>query len=125
MSPVKKKILIVDDEVSITKLLKFALERSERYLVQTQNEGKGALTAVRSFLPDLILLDVNLPDMTGGEIEAQLQEDASLKAIPVVFLTGMVSQEEIQEGLTISGRPALAKPIDLEKLVDCVEKNLK
>jgi DNA-binding response OmpR family regulator len=125
MNSMKKKILVIDDETSITKLLKFALERSDRYVVQTQNEGKGALSAVRSFLPDIILLDVNLPDMSGGEIEAELQSDASLKGIPVVFLTGMVSQEEIQDGLTISGRPALAKPIDLEKLVDCVEKNLK
>ena len=124
MTPVKKKILIIDDEVSITKLLKFALERSDRYTVHCENEGKNALSAVRSFLPDLILLDVNMPEFSGGEVSAALQEDASLKRIPVVFLTGMVSQEETQAGLKIGGRAALAKPIDLEKLVECVENNL-
>ena len=120
----KRKILIIDDETSITKLLKFALERSGRYLVQTENDSRNALTAVRAFLPDLILLDVNMPEISGGEISGALQEDASLKRIPVIFLTGMVSQEETQSGLTISGRPAFAKPIDLEKLIECVEKNL-
>ena len=120
----KRKILIIDDETSITKLLKLALERSERYLVQTENDGKNAMTAVRTFLPDIILLDVNMPEMSGGEISGALQEDASFKRIPVIFLTGMVSQEEAQSGLTIGGRPAFAKPIDLEKLIECVEKNL-
>ena len=120
----KKKILIIDDETSITKLLKFALERTERYTVEGENNGQKAMTVIRTFLPDVILLDVNMPEMSGGEISAALQEDASLKNIPVIFLTGMVSQEEMESGLTIGGRPALAKPIDLERLVACVEKNL-
>ena len=120
----KKKILIIDDEASITKLLKFALERSGRYEVSAENDGKKALSTTRSISPDIILLDVNMPEISGGEISSELQEDASLKHIPIVFLTGMLSQEESQAGLKISGRPALAKPIDLEKLVECVEKLL-
>ena len=122
MTAIKKKILIIDDETSITKLLKFALERSPRYAVQCENDGQKALEAVRAFQPDVILLDVNLPDVTGGEIAASLQEDMSLKNIPIVFLTGMVSQEESKDGMTIGGRPAIAKPVDLARLVECLEK---
>ena len=120
----KKKILVVDDEVNITKLLKSALERSERYEVRCENEAANALSATKSFAPDLILLDVNLPDTSGGEIAATLQEDPSLKRIPIIFLTGMISQEEVQSGMTVGGRPALAKPIDFGRLIECIEKNL-
>ena len=120
----KKKILIVDDEVSITKLLKFALERSERYEVHCETEGLKALSAAQSFGPDIVLLDVNLPDAGGGEISAAFQEDPMLKSIPIIFLTGMVSQEEVESGVTVGGRPALAKPIDLEKLIESLEKIL-
>ena len=120
----KKKILIVDDEVSITKLLKIALERSGRYEVQCEAEGLKALAAAQSFGPDLLLLDVNLPDASGGEISAAFQEDPVLKKIPIIFLTGMISQEEVQSGVTIGGRLALAKPIDLAKLAESLEKLL-
>ena len=120
----KKKILIVDDEVSITKLLKYALERSERYEVRCENEGAGIFPAIRSFSPDLIILDVNLPDAQGGDISASLQEDPALRNIPVIFLTGMISQEEAKSGLTIAGRPAVSKPVNFEVLVQCIESHL-
>ena len=120
----KKKILIIDDEVGITKMLKITLERSGQYDVQYENTGTKAVATVRSFGPDLILLDVNLPDVQGGEISAALQEDPALRRIPIIFLTGMVSAEEMQEGTTIGGRPAVAKPVDVGRLIDCIEKNL-
>ena len=120
----KRKILIVDDEVSITKLLKLALERSGRYEVRCENEGLKALPAAQAFAPDLILLDVNLPDTSGGEVSAAFQEDTALKNIPVIFLTGMVSQEEVLSGVTVGGHPALAKPIDLGKLAEYLDQYL-
>lgn len=120
----KKKILIIDDEAAITKFLKMMLERSGRYNVQCESEGMKAVSSARSFGPDLILLDINLPDAQGGEVSAQLQDEPSLRNIPVVFLTGMVSPEEARAGLNIGGRPALSKPIDMDRLVDCIEKNL-
>ena len=120
----KSRILIVDDEPSITKLLQFALERSGRFEVRCENDGLKALASAKAFLPHLVLLDVNLPGITGGEISAQLQEDPSLRRIPVIYLTGMVSQEEMGQGLTIGGHPAIAKPVQLEKLIECIEANL-
>ena len=120
----KKKILVIDDDVAITKLLKTLLERSGRYEVQCENEGTQAVPSVKTFRPDLILLDVNLPDAQGGEISAALQDEPELRNIPIIFLTGMISMEEVQAGMTIGGHPAVSKPIDVARLVDCIEKNL-
>jgi DNA-binding response OmpR family regulator len=120
----KKKILVVDDEMAIAKFVKLMLERSGRYEVQCETEGLKAVSAAKTFKPDLILLDVNLPDAQGGEISTALQDEPALRHIPVVFLTGMLSNEESREGLMIGGRPAVAKPIDMSRLVDCIEKNL-
>ena len=120
----KKKILVIDDEVSITKFLKTALERSGHYVVSCETDGMKALATAKSFVPDLILLDINLPDVPGGVVSASLKEDVSLRNVPIVFLTGMVSQDEALSGLTIAGHAALAKPIQIEKLIECIEKNL-
>ena len=120
----KKKVLVIDDEAGITKFLKLVLERSGKYEVQCDNDGTQAVSVIKAFGPDLILLDVNLPGIQGGEISAMLQEDPSLRNIPVIFLTGMISVEEQQAGMTIGGRPAVSKPIDIARLVDCIEKNL-
>ena len=120
----KKKILIIDDEIGITKMLKLTLERSGRYEVQCENTGARAVPAVKSFGPDLVLLDVNLPDAQGGEISANFQSDPALKKIPIIFLTGIISREEMQAGTTIGGRPTMSKPIDMERLIECIEKYL-
>ena len=119
----KKKILVVDDDQSITKFIKFVLERSGNYEVLCESEGKKALPTAKSFSPNLVLLDVNLPDAQGGEILEWFNEDPVVRKIPVVFLTGIVSQEEMQSGITIGGRPAIAKPIKIEVLIESIEKN--
>ena len=120
----KKRILIIDDEVAITKMLKIVLERTGHYEVSYENKGVNALSAIRAFSPDLILLDVNLPDVAGGEIMAELKQRPTLKKIPVVFLTGMISNEEAQSGLTVVGRPVVAKPVNMQKLQECIEQTL-
>ena len=121
----KKKILIVDDEVSVTKLLKYALERSGQYEVLTESEGAQVIPAVLRFKPDLLLLDVNLPGLTGGEIALEIKKDPDLVDVPIVFLTGNVTDEEAESGLKIAGYPALGKPINMERLIETIEKNIK
>ena len=120
----KKRILVIDDEISITKFLKFALEHNGRFEVHCENGGKQGLAALRTFTPHLVLLDVDLQDMQGGDVEAILKEDPVWRNIPIIFLTGMLSQEEMQSGFTIGGYPALAKPIRIEKLIECIDKSL-
>lgn len=122
----KKKILVVDDEENFTKLVKLNLEYGGKYKVMTENRAKNAFSSIREFKPDLILLDVIMPDMDGGSIANQIKSDENLKDIPVVFLTAIVTKDEASsEENTIAGRPFLAKPVTKAQLIDCIEKNLK
>jgi DNA-binding response OmpR family regulator len=125
MMTVKKKILVVDDEASMTRMLKRSLESTGKYEVRTENSGNAAVAAARAFRPDFILLDVMMPGVDGGELAARLKEEKELQNIPVVFLTAIVEKEETAPtGSDIGGCEYLAKPVKLEDLVACIEKHL-
>lgn len=122
---VPKKILIVDDEASITRLLKLNLESTGHYAVRTENLGAKCLPAAREFLPDLILLDIMMPDVDGGTVAAQLKDDPILKAIPLVFLTAAVKSEEVKARAgVIGGFPYIAKPLNVNGVLSVVEQYL-
>ncbi len=79
----------------------------------------------REFLPDLILLDVMMPGMDGGDVAAKIKEDKRLSHIPIVFLSAIVKKEETQPtGSNIGGLTFLAKPVKLDDLIACIEKQL-
>jgi two-component system OmpR family response regulator len=121
----KNKILIVDDEATITRLLKLNLEATGDYEVRAENEGLKTLAAAREFKPDLILLDVMMPDIDGGEVAAQLQSDRLLKNIPIIFLTAAVKKEELTaSGGVIGGFPYIAKPLDMKGVLEQIEFQL-
>jgi two-component system, OmpR family, response regulator len=121
----KRKILVVDDEGSMTRMLKRNLEATNRYDVRTENSGAAALAAAREFLPDLILLDVMMPGMDGGDVAGKIKEDKLLSHVPIVFLSAIVKKEETQPtGSNIGGLTFLAKPVKLDDLVACIEKHL-
>ena len=77
----KKRILVVDDESALTRMVKLNLERTGNYEVRTENQGVKAIPAAMEFKPDLIFLDIMMPDMGGPEISAQLKEDPELAKI--------------------------------------------
>jgi len=85
-----KRILVVDDEPSVTRNLKLNLESSGDYDVFAENHAGNALAAARIFRPDLILLDVMMPGMDGGDVAARLRADPLLRDTPVIFLTALV-----------------------------------
>jgi len=119
----KKKILVIDDEADLTRLIKLNLEGTGKYTVRTENNGLHGLVAAKEFNPHLIFLDIMMPDADGGDICYQLENDAKTKDIPIVFLTGAAKQTEIEEGLGSIGRhPFIAKPVSLRALIDCIEK---
>ncbi len=126
MSEQKKRILIVDDEPSITRLLKLNLEATDRYLVRTENDARTALSAAEAFKPDLILLDVLMPDLDGGQVASQLQASEKIKGVPIVFLTAAATKKEVYaRGGKVGGLPFLAKPVDLAEVIACLDQNLK
>jgi len=119
-------VLIVDDEPLFTELVKTTLDRRGEYLTKVVNDSRKALDIARDFLPDAILLDVLMPDLDGGEISGLLEQDPILQSVPVIMLTGLISNDEIDEDsvATIHRRPALAKPVTAEKLVRSIEQSL-
>jgi CheY-like chemotaxis protein len=125
MSNTKKRILVVDDERSITRLLKLNLEQTGEYEVATENVSKAALAVAEAFRPDLIRADVMMPGLDGGTMASQLQASPRLKGVPVVFLTAAVTRAEVQarRGL-VGGQPFLAKPVDLREVLACLQRHL-
>ena len=120
-----KRILVVDDEPDITRMIKRVLELTGRYEVRTENLGRRAIEAAREFRPDLILLDVMMPGMLGSEIGTQLQADPELRAIKFVFLTALVTKdEELKSNGQIGGHTFIAKPISADDLCRVVEDHL-
>jgi DNA-binding response OmpR family regulator len=117
----KKQILVIDDDVTASSLVKASLERTGAYEVRTENAGTRGLTAAKQFKPDLILLDVDMPDMDGGEVAFQIRADKQVKHTPIVFLTSMVSKEETQGRINRWGYEMLAKPVDVRELIERIE----
>ena len=121
----KKKVLLVDDEESLTKLIKLNLEATGQFEVSIENRGTEAVKAAKVFKPDVILLDVVMPDMEGSEVAQRLKEDPALRSIPIIFLTATVTAEEVsQSGGMIGGEAFLAKPVNVQQLVDAIEQHV-
>ena len=121
----RKRILLIDDEATFSRVLKLYLEETGRCLVRTAGSGREGLVAAREFRPDLILLDVIMPDMDGGDVAAALSADASLQRVPVIFLTAVVSREEAttRNGL-IGGQLFIAKPVSAKEVLGYIERCL-
>ncbi len=120
----KRRILIVDNDRDTTHLVKILLERTGRYSVREENDATKAHQSAQNFRPDLILLDVVMPETDGGEVAAQIQADPELRRTPVIFLTALVTETETKAGLRIQGHPFLAKPINIPELINGIEENL-
>ena len=120
----EKRILIVDDDHDNSRLIKILLEKIGCYLVQEENAAANAHQNARNFRPDLILLDIMMPQRDGGEIAAQIEADPELQRTPIIFLTALVTKAEAKGGLRIQGHPVLAKPISIPELINKIEENL-
>ena len=120
----KRRILIVDDDANSTHLVKILLERSGPYLVLEENDATRADQTVRNFKPDVILLDIVMPKIDGGELATQIEADRELHDTPIIFLTALVTHGEAKSGLHIQGHPWVAKPISSPELIDAIEKHL-
>jgi len=123
------KILVVDDELGMVMLIKGFLEKFE-YEIVTASDGKEGLAKAQNEKPDLILLDIMMPNMDGGDTVRALKSDSLTRNIPVIFLSAFVSGAEEtkdQFSVTIDGTryPAMAKPVELLPLLANIEELLK
>jgi len=118
-----KKILAVDDEPDVLLILKTALQ-TEGYDVQTAANGPDALALAREFLPDLVLLDVMMPGMSGFEVLRELKNDESTAAAPVIMLTGVSEHAKIKEALSSGTTYYIVKPFEFEDLLEKVDQAL-
>jgi CheY-like chemotaxis protein len=124
--PGKRKILIIDDEASFARMVKLNLEKTGAFEVRTETKATYAVAAAREFRPDLILLDVIMPTMDGGDVSNQIKRDRTLRDTPIVFLTATVSKREAGDvGLNSGGELFLAKPISAEALIQCINDRLR
>ena len=120
----KRRILIVDDDRDNTHVIKILLEKIGNYLVLEENAAANAHQNARNFRPDLILLDIIMPQRDGGEIAAEIEADPEFQRTPVVFLTALVTKAEAKAGPRIQGHPVLAKPISIPELINKIEEHL-
>jgi len=124
ISDSSRRILIVDNDKNATHVVKILLEKTGRYLVFEENDPARAHQTARNFRPDLIFLEVVTPDRDGGEIAAEIRADSELQNTPIIFLTALVTRAEANNGLQIDGHPFLAKPIDIQELINTIEGHL-
>lgn len=109
-------ILLVDDEAQNLRLMRAQLE-AEGYRIATAEDGPRALAAAAAEPPDLILLDVMMPEMDGFEVAARLKADARLKPVPIVMVTALSDRESRLRGLQAGAEDFLAKPVDRAELL--------
>ena len=125
MSIERSRVLIVDDEKATTRLLKMTLDQTGKYEVRAEKDSTLVVAAALEFRPDIIVLDVIMPDMDGGDVAAALKERPELARVPVVFLTATVRKSEVdRHGGMMGGYPFLAKPASTDAIVKFIDQNL-
>ncbi|HRT08986.1 MAG TPA: response regulator, partial [Candidatus Paceibacterota bacterium] len=116
----KIRILVVDDEDSITRMLKLNLEQTQFFEVRTESRGEAALRAAQEFHPRLIILDIMMPDLGGDEVAAVLRNHPLTRNVKIIFLTALAQPNHPYSGPDC----VLAKPVDLEAVLRCIHSQL-
>lgn len=111
-----KKILVVDDETDVTELLAYTL-KSKGFIVETLNDPNRSIGLARTFLPDLMVLDVMMPDLSGIQILRMVRADVKLKKTPVIFLTAKAEEGDRVQGFETGADDYLCKPFSTKELV--------
>ena len=120
-----KRILVVDDNSSSRELVKFALEREADYQIEEAANGHDALSRIRRILPDLILMDIQMPEMDGYETLRQIRAHPSSNRVPVVAITAFAMLDDRQKAFEAGFDGYFAKPINIAALRTQIESLLK
>lgn len=116
-----KKVLLIDDDEAVVSYL--AVKLGKHYDVVSTTDSRFAVAMATQERPDVVLCDIDMPHLTGGEVAAALAGDARTAAIPVVYLTSLVSPEEARELQgQLGGRPGVAKRAQLAELMAVIDR---
>lgn len=116
-----KKILIVDDDAVSLKMLRKIFDNNEFHVLQASG-GFEAVRVAKNDHPDLIILDIVMPDLDGGEVATILKNDPSTRNIPIIFLSSLIRKQEEQYSSSREGIYLMAKPFDRDKLLNKVRE---
>ncbi|WP_221031628.1 response regulator [Actomonas aquatica] len=120
----RKKILVVDDESDVADLVAYHL-KAKGFAVETVNDPTQSIGIARSMLPDLVILDVMMPEINGIQICRMLRADPKLKQVPVIFLTAKVEENDRVQGLETGADDYICKPFSTKELVLRVQNILR
>lgn len=114
----KRKVLIVDDDEELVELLVEVFERDGRFDIKTANNGFDAGMLVKEFRPDLVVLDVMLPDINGKEVCQRVRSDSRLDDVQIICISGMVEADKVTDLKLAGANDFLQKPFAVEKLIE-------
>jgi excisionase family DNA binding protein len=114
----KRKILLVDDDEDLVDLLKDAFDRDGRFETRTANNGFDAGMQVKEFRPDLVVLDVMLPDINGKEVCVRVRSDTALDEVKIIFISGMVEEDKVNDLKAAGANDFMQKPFSVDKLLE-------
>ena len=120
----KTKVLIVDDDMAASRLLGLGLEKTGAFEVKVENSATQAFGRAREFRPNVILLDVCMPGADGGDVAFQIHDDPSLRSIPSIFLTSLISGHETSKAVFRGGYESLSKPASLGKVIESIDRHV-
>lgn len=114
----KRKVLIVDDDEELVELMVDVFARDGRFDIKSANNGFDAGMQVREFRPDLVVLDVMLPDINGKEVCQRVRSDDTLESVKIICISGMIEQDKVADIRAAGADDFMQKPFSVEKLLD-------
>ncbi|MGI9518299.1 MAG: response regulator [Pirellulaceae bacterium] len=118
----KRKVLIVDDDEELVELMADVFARDARFDIKTANNGFDAGMQVREFRPDLVVLDVMLPDINGKEVCQRIRSDNTLESVKIICISGMIEQDKVADIRAAGADDFMHKPFAVDKLLErCCE----
>jgi len=120
MPPALKKVLVVEDDQAIAEMLSKMLGRF--YDVRVIHDGGAAITTAAAFRPDVILLDVNLPNMDGFQIAQGLKKSSELGKVPIVFLTAQDRSLDVVKGIQAGAKHYITKPFKMDDVIKKIRR---
>lgn len=114
----KRKVLIVDDDSDLVDLIRDAFDQDGRFDIKTANNGFDAGMLVKEFRPDLVILDVMLPDINGREVCVRVRSDKTLDEVKIICISGMIEADKVADLKASGANDFMQKPFEIDKLLE-------